>query len=279
MKQDREQILMSRLSAAKKLSLGEAMSLLNISESTARRMFNKLERDGFAIRIHGGIQCIHSTLTDYSFESGFQLHAGKKSAIAREAYHFLESGDVVFFDSGTTIQHLCLEVARQAREHELNLTVYTNSLANLELLAPHMIVHLVGGQYRENRKDFCGYLAEQTLSGLYFTKSFLSADGCAQGRRFTTTDFETARMNEITIRNSERTVMLLDSSKFSIFTHVAYAPVQDVYAIVTDTGIDADTLARLERSGAKIICVRDGSVPQQSGKAPSPALSSQQFGF
>lgn len=277
MKQDREQILMSRLSAAKKLSLGDAMGLLNISESTARRMFSKLEREGFAIRIHGGIQCINSTLTDYSFESGFQLHAGKKSAIAREAYHFLENGDVVFFDSGTTIQHLCLEVARQARERELNLTVYTNSLANLELLAPHMIVHLVGGQYRENRKDFCGYLAEQTLSGLYFTKSFLSADGCAQGRRFTTTDFETARMNEITIRNSERAVMLLDSSKFSIFTHVAYAPVQDVYAIVTDDGIDGDTLARLERGGARVIRVKDGPPPPPPPRKPVLTGASPDF--
>lgn len=168
---------------------------------------------------------------------------------------------MVFFDSGTTIQHLCLEVARQIRERELHLTVYTNSLANLELLAPHMIVHLVGGQYRENRKDFCGYLAEQTLSGLCFTKSFLSADGCVQGRRFTTTDFETARMNEIAIQNSERTIMLVDSSKFSIFTHVAYAPVQDVYSIVTDSGIDSETLARLERSGARVICVKDEPAP------------------
>ena len=156
---------------------------------------------------------------------------------------------MVFFDSGTTIQHLCLEVARQIRERELHLTVYTNSLANLELLAPHMIVHLVGGQYRENRKDFCGYLAEQTLSGLCFTKSFLSADGCVQGRRFTT------------IQNSERTIMLVDSSKFSIFTHVAYAPVQDVYSIVTDSGIDSETLARLERSGARVICVKDEPAP------------------
>lgn len=40
MKQDREQELMTRLSIVQKLSLAEAMELLGISESTARRMFS-----------------------------------------------------------------------------------------------------------------------------------------------------------------------------------------------------------------------------------------------
>ena len=39
MKQDRLQALMSRLSIVRTLSLAEAMELLNVSESTARRMF------------------------------------------------------------------------------------------------------------------------------------------------------------------------------------------------------------------------------------------------
>lgn len=257
MKQNREQELISRLTAAKRLTLGEAMELLDISESTARRMFTKLEQDGFAIRTHGGIQCVSRVMTDYSFEQGFRRNAEKKTAIARTACRFLEDGDVVFFDSGTTIQHLCMELVRQLRAEKLALNVYTNSLANLELLAPHLTVRLLGGEYRENRKDFCGYLAEQALSGLCFTKCFLSADGCAQGRRFTTTDFETARMNEIVMRNSQRTIMLVDSSKFSIFSHVAYAPVEDIDTIVTDAGISGETLAALERAGAQVVCAEE----------------------
>lgn len=62
MKQEREQELMTRLSLVQKLSLSEAMELLNVSESTARRMFAKLERDGFAIRTHGGVQCVNHAM-------------------------------------------------------------------------------------------------------------------------------------------------------------------------------------------------------------------------
>ena len=140
MKQNREQELMTRLSIVQKLSLGEAMELLNISESTARRMFAKLEQDGFAIRTHGGVQCVNHAMTLYSFEYGARTNIRKKTAIAREACTYLEDGDVLFCDSGTTIQCFCAEMIYRLRKEKLNLKVYTNSLANLELLSPYVAV-------------------------------------------------------------------------------------------------------------------------------------------
>ena len=254
MKLNREQELMTRLSLVQKLSLGEAMQLLNISESTARRMFAKLESDGFAIRTHGGIQCINHAMTLYSFEYGTKKNIGKKTAIGKAACKLVEDGDVIFCDSGTTIQCFCAELIYYIKEHGLNIKVYTNSLANLELLSPYMPVTLVGGQYRANRKDFCGYLSEQALSGLFFNKSFVGADGCTQSWQFTTTDFETASMNEVAMRNSERTIMLADSSKFLLNTHVIYAPLQALAAIMTDDGIPEEALAALKRSDVRVIC-------------------------
>ncbi|MBR6674526.1 MAG: DeoR family transcriptional regulator [Alphaproteobacteria bacterium] len=63
MKQDREQELMTRLAVVQKLTLWETMEMLRISESTARRMFAKLEREGHAIRTHGGIQAAGNVKT------------------------------------------------------------------------------------------------------------------------------------------------------------------------------------------------------------------------
>lgn len=256
MKQNREQELLARLSLVQKLSLSEAMELLQISESTARRMFAKLEQEGRAIRTHGGVQCINHTMAAYSFEYGAQINIEKKTAIAREACNHLEDGDVIFCDSGTTIQCFCAELIHRLQKDNLQIVVCTNSLANLELLSPYLPVKLVGGEYRANRKDFCGYMTEQALNGLYFTKSFVGADGCAQARQFTTTDFETARMNEIAMNNSERSFMLVDSSKFTMMSHVAYAPVQTLDTIITDDGISPETLQQLKKQDVRVICVK-----------------------
>ena len=162
---------------------------------------------------------------------------------------------MIFCDSGTTIQCFCAELINRLQEENLKIVVCTNSLANLELLSPYLPVKLLGGEYRANRKDFCGYMTEQALNGLYFTKSFVGADGCAQSRQFTTTDFETARMNQIAMKNSERSFMLVDSSKFTTVAHVAYAPVETMDTIITDEDIDSETLQQLKQQNVRVICV------------------------
>jgi DeoR/GlpR family transcriptional regulator of sugar metabolism len=253
MKIEQEHKLMTSLSREQKLSLSDTMKLLGVSESTARRMFARLEENGYAVRTHGGIQCVNQTMMLYSFEQGTKTNIAKKAAIGRKACSLLRDGDVIFCDSGTTIQCFCNEMILYIRDKKINIKVYTNSLANLELLSPHMKVTLIGGEYRTNRKDFFGYIGEQALGGLYFDKTFIGADGCVDAQCFTTTDFETARLDEIAMKNSESTIMLVDSSKFSVFSHVSFAPVKSLYAIVTDHGITKETQSKIEKEGCRII--------------------------
>ena len=263
MKLEREQELISKLSIVQKISLGDAMELLDISESTARRLFSKLEQDGKVIRTHGGIQSTNHAIAAYSFEQGAKINIVQKTAIGKEAVGFLEDGDVIFCDSGTTIQCFCAEMIQRLKKDPIHVIVYTNSLANLEILSPYLQVKLVGGEYRANRKDFCGYLAEQALQGLYFTKCFLGADGCVTSRQFTTTDFDTLRVNDIAMRNAEKTFMLVDSSKFTLSSHVAYAPFQKIHTIVTDDGISKETLAQLKQNRVQVICASTQKKPYQ----------------
>ena len=254
MKQDREQLLKSRLSVVNKLTLGEAMILLDSSESTVRRMFSRLEKEGFALRVHGGIQRLTAGLGDYSFEQVAQTNLEKKTAIAREACRLLQDGDIIFCDSGTTIRCFCVEMVEHIRRNNLRIKVYTNSLANLELLAPHMEVWLIGGQYRPNRKDFCGYLSDRSLEGLLFDKCFIGADGCIDSTRFTTTDFETASMNQIAVANSRCSILLADASKFSAASHVSYIHADRLQFVITDTTADPETLKTLRLHTAQVIC-------------------------
>ena len=255
MKKNREQELLSRLSLVQRISLSEAMELFDTSESTIRRLFTKLEQEGKVIRTHGGIQNITHSMADYSFEYGARTNIEKKTAIARQACRYLVDGDVIFCDSGTTIQCFCVELIQRLQREKLNIQVYTNSLANLELLSDYLPVSLVGGIYRSNRKDFCGYITEQALSRVYFTKSFLGADGCVDGKVFTTTDFETARMNEVAIRNSQQVYLLADSSKFAQSSHVAYVEAGALHTIVTDSEIPADVRGKLSKTGCAVVAV------------------------
>ncbi|MCQ2478647.1 MAG: DeoR/GlpR family DNA-binding transcription regulator [Clostridia bacterium] len=259
MNENKEKILLEHLYSAEKLTLEECMKLLGVSESTVRRTFSKLEKDGIAIRTHGGIRYITSAITSYSFEKGAHTNIDKKTAIARTACKLIENGDVIFCDSGTTIRCFCSELALHLKKENINVKFYTNSIANVEILSPYTEVHLIGGKYRINRKDFCGYIAEQTLNRLYFTKSFVGADGCIDASQFTTTDFETARINEIVIQNSSKAFMLIDSSKFNSASHIIYTSANRLEAVVTDRMIPEEEKQLLIKQGCRVICSNSGT--------------------
>ena len=258
MRIDREQELLNHLQFSRHMSLSEAMTLMNISESTARRLFAKLEYNHLAIRTHGGIQLVTSFFDSYSFEHGAKTNIALKTLIGQKACSFVTNGDVIFCDSGTTIRCFCHALASYIQKNNLNVRFYTNSLANLEILAPYADITLIGGKYRINRKDFCGYLAEQSMNELYFNKCFIGADGYTHDGKFTTTDFETARLGEIAIRNSKQSFLLADSSKFMVATHIAYAPAEKLEAVITDSGISEYAINSLNNNSCRIIYAAEG---------------------
>ena len=147
----------------------------------------------------------------------------------------------------------CMELRRRMEEKPLEIRVYTNSQANFEVLAPSVPITLLGGEYRPNRRDFIGYLTELAVSKIHFTKCFLGTDGCDMKQYFTTTDFETARMDEVAIRNSEQITILCDSEKFHSCAQVGYAEFSQVDRIVTDAGIASETKKMLEDYGMEIV--------------------------
>ena len=253
MNHKREQLLMNRLELAGRMELTEAVELLNVSESTARRLFSKLEEEGKLIRVHGGVRIPGKHRLEYSFEEVVQFRMKEKQAIGARACEMLQDGDVVFCDTGTTMLCFCMELRRRMEERPLDIRVYTNSQANFEVLAPSVPITLLGGEYRPKRKDFIGYLTELAVSKVHFTKCFLGTDGCDMKRYFTTTDFETARMDEVAMGNADEIIILCDSDKFYSCAQVGYAEFSQVDCIVTDVGITQEIQRQLEGHGMEII--------------------------
>ena len=252
MKDWREQELMNQLRIKGKLELGEAVELLQVSESTVRRLFARLEEEGKIIRVYGGIQLSAKHPAEYSFERVAQQHIEEKRAVAAAAVEILRDGDAIFCDSGTTVLCFCMEIVRRMHERPLKIQVFTNSLAILEVLSPYLPVVMLGGEYRPHRKDFCGYLGEIALSRMHMNKCFLGTDGYDGKNYFTTTDFDTARLAEIAVSNSDMTVILCDSSKFKDCEPIGYASFADVDVVVTDSGLEPHVKRELETAQIRV---------------------------
>ena len=237
------------------MTLSESMALLGVSESTVRRLFIRLESSGAAVRRYGGIQLLHEpTAGDYLYERVEEESMPQKRTIGKRAAQLVENGDVLYLDCGTTLACFCGELGERLASGGLeDVTIFTNSLVNLEILRERAKIELVGGEYRPRRRDLCGYLAEEAVDRLHFTKCFLGCDGFHVRYGFMATDFSTARLNELAINNSDRRFVLMDSRKFAAASVVSYSKEQTVDAVFTDRAPTEAVAERLEELGTRLV--------------------------
>ena len=240
----REQMLLDALKAQGRIETEEAINLLNVSESTLRRTFINLEEKGLIIRTLGGAQLVQESPFAYSFEKLSIQNIEKKAKIGIMAAELIDSDDVVYIDCGTTTARICAAFAQRLHHTQLkNVTIFTNSLVNLNILSPACKVSLIGGEYRPHRQDFCGFLAENALKLLSFNKCFLGADGFASPDSFTTTDFSSASLNQIVLQRSQEKNMVVDSMKFLKSSFVTYVKAKELTNLITDSDMPIEAMA------------------------------------
>lgn len=257
-KQERQNKLLDELKANKKLGTEQAAALLGVSLSSARRLFLELEQSGKAVRTYGGIQLVSGKGPDYSFEELEGRNIDEKKRIANCAVRLICNDDTVYFDSGTTLLQLAAVVRQKLQNGELKrIRVVTNSYANLQILNGCCEVVLIGGGYRAARKDFAGYAAERFVQCFNYKKAFLGADGFDTAEGFMATDADTAKLNEVVLRRSQESFVLMDSTKFGMRSFVSYAAAADAAAIVTDGNIAVDAAEACERTNVRVIRADD----------------------
>jgi DeoR family fructose operon transcriptional repressor len=194
---------------------------------------------------------------DYSFRLLAAHRQREKALIGSKAAELVQSAEVVFLDSGTTVLRLAEALALRLQTGALcELVVLTDSLTHLETLARWCKVILTGGEIRVERLDVCGSLAEANLAMFHVNRAFLGADAVSLKNGFMTTDERTSKMNQLVVERAEHVYVLVDSGKFDKSSFVQYASFSQVEAIYTDGGIGRETLHQFSEAGARIQIAR-----------------------
>lgn len=252
----RKKELLDMLQASESVSVTEIAQRLDISLPTARRLCVQLASDGKATRIRGGLKQLVPSKSTYSFDSLRNEHVEEKARIARYASTLVESNQVVFLEAGTTLRHFAIALAERIRNQELtNVVIFTNSLVNLDILYPVTNILMIGGQYRDERKDFVGYLSELSLKGLRFNYCFLGADAVSITGGVMAMDMDTVRFDAELVTHAEKTVILAHSDKFRKNSLISYVDVTNVDSIITDSGLNEEIAQEYRRRNLPLILV------------------------
>ncbi|HNQ34947.1 MAG TPA: DeoR/GlpR family DNA-binding transcription regulator [bacterium] len=220
------------------------------STATIRRDLERLEKTGFLVRTYGG--AVRQDIPDeFLFPRKAERNRAAKAAIARRALALLKEGDTIFLDSGTTAR----EMARLIGRTDRTFTVVTNSLpAAGELQRNQSLkIFLLGGFLRRELLDFFSPAVLAELEKFHLNKAFLGIDGLTAADGLTTTDVDSARIEETAMRISQVVVVLADRSKIGRTTLIPYGTLKKIDCLITDRGADPRELSRLRRAGLKII--------------------------
>ena len=96
---------------------------LEVSPATIRRDLEELETRGLLRRVHGGAVPVNKLLEEPLFDEKADQFQKEKSRIAQAALEFIEPGETVYLDGGSTV----LALARLLKNRD-DITVVTNSL-------------------------------------------------------------------------------------------------------------------------------------------------------
>ncbi len=222
---------------------------LKVSPATVRRDLDQLERGGAIRRVHGGAVSVESRLDEPVFADKTSLAAREKRRIAEAALAFVEPGDTIYLDGGSTV----LELARLLRERT-NLTVVTNSL----LCGPRAGRARTAADCHRRRAaaaepDDGGPVDAAVLHELHLDKAFMGTIGFALNEGLTTTDPSEAFTKELVMGQARQVIVLADSSKAGKVSFASAGQWDKVHVLITDKQMDKDFARELTKKGIKLV--------------------------
>jgi len=226
----------------------ELATKFNVSVMTIHRDLEDLKRQGVLRKVRGGATAQPSSLFESDIRYRATITPREKAAIARSASRLVEPGQAVMLDDSTT--SLALAKLLPAFEY---LTVITHSLSVLRELSPHKHVHLValGGDYLPHYDAFAGILCEQAITSLRVNLLFTSTSAVLNLMAYHQ-EQGIIQVKRAMINSAERSILLVDSTKFGRSALHQLARLQDFDLVIVDDRLASPTLQEMRNAGINV---------------------------
>jgi DeoR family ulaG and ulaABCDEF operon transcriptional repressor len=265
LRHERHLAIIAQLEKKETLALEDLVGVIGASESTLRRDIDYLSDMKQVRKIRGGItraarEPEASRLTTSPFSSEQLKHAARKAAIGKAAASLLAGDESIIINGGTTTWHMAEHLPKNG------LTILTNSLPVIDYVSKQTSNRCFanGGEVFHHHMIILGHLRSEGpgfFGDLFFTGcQGISPWGIMEG------DPLLVHAEQEFIRQSEKLIILADSSKFTTRKSIIMCPLDTVHTVVTDDGLDAESRKMLAEAGVELIIGGKSRPRQPSGK-------------
>ena len=257
----RRAAILERLHATGFDSIADISERLGVSEMTARRDARRLDEDGEAVAVHGGLRLrLPETDRDHDapeYDGRESARNAAKRAVGRAAAQCVRPDDVIAIDAGTTTVQLA-----RALPAAFHGTVITHSLPVINHLLdkPAVTVIALGGDLHRPSRALVGSATIEMAQRYRVRTLYLGAAAVDERGVYALGDVE--RLVKLELMNiADRVVLLIDQDKFSARAPVFLCSWDRLAAVVTDRQPPLEIAKRLQSEGIEFV------LPQLSSSA------------
>ncbi|MBU8879267.1 DeoR/GlpR family DNA-binding transcription regulator [Bacillus sp. FJAT-29790] len=210
------------------VSLDELVKVFDVSKNTIRRDIQELVELGEIKKVYGGVAVNDTTLV--SFSDRKSRNQKQKELIAKSAATYVEDGDVIFIDSGTTT----LEMIEFIKVK--NLTIITNNLDFILNARPYENLNVIstGGVLERKTNSFVSFKKNDLLKSYNINKAFMASTGISSSYNVTNASPLESEIKQTAVERSSKVFLLVDHGKFGKYGLMTYCGLDEIDYLITD---------------------------------------------
>ncbi|HEX8940716.1 MAG TPA: DeoR/GlpR family DNA-binding transcription regulator [Candidatus Limnocylindrales bacterium] len=251
---DRRETIAGLLDAEGRVSVGQLAERFGVTDVSIRRDLVILEEAGRLRRVHGGAVSTARGGTQSAYAQKARENRERKARIGAAAASLIRPGDVVVFDSGSTVAQVVVHVPAPLRRGNA-ITAVTNSLPAIDEIAgwdgPHLIC--LGGLYLPDHQALVGPQTIADLRDLSADVAFIGCDGLTLETGLTTPHVLVAEVAATMAARARRVVAVADSSKIGRRGFTPIVPLGTVQVLVTNDDADPVLLRTARETGVEVL--------------------------
>lgn len=230
---ERIRIIKNILLKDHKVSVAKLSEMLDVTEVTIRRDLEKLEKENFLKRTHGG-----AVLLNYVEDTLWDVHEDTKDIqlyqeIADTAVYLVNDGDSIMLTAGYVNSYIAKALTSRS-----NLTVVTNDLLIASSFAHSTsnTMILLGGDLDENA--VYGQMTLDNLNNFSFNHAFIEIDGFNETVGMTVSSTKKATLIQKAVKLADTVTVVCPSKYFGNKSLYRVGKFNIAHRILTDSNLD-----------------------------------------
>ncbi len=245
---ERERAILDHLAEEGSLSVTRLARELGISAVTVRADLKNLEGLGYLERTHGGASPAYHA----NVQARLRERVAQKNRIARAAAALVREGDRIMVEAGTTT---ALIVRYLVGKRDIHIVTNSCLALNYARQNPALSVTVTGGEYRRLTESLVGPVALDAIERHNVRLAFVGTDGLTLDRGMTTHIVEGAEIVKAMVSRAEKSILVVDSSKYGKSGFVSVLPITGVDRVITDDGLPGEAAAEIRALAVDLLIV------------------------